>query len=67
MDIETVGTIPAQTAGLIKAGHETIAVAVGQSLKIETSQDGAEFLNIECPAGKAWSVKLDVTITETDA
>ena len=67
MDIETIGTIPAQTAGLIKAGHETVALAAGTSMKIETSPNGVEILDVECPAGKAWSVKLDVTITETDA
>ena len=67
MDIGTVGTIPSQKAGQIKAGHETVAVVAGQSLKIETAPGGDEFLDIECPAGKAWSVKLDVTITEADA
>jgi len=67
MDIETIGTIPAQAAGLIKSGHETISVVAGQSLKIETSPDGVEVLDAECPAGKAWSVKVDVTTTEVDA
>ena len=67
MEIRTIGTIPAQAAGLVMAGHETVAVTAGQSLKIESSPDGDEFLEIACPPGKAWSVKLDVTITEADA
>ena len=67
MDIAEVGTIAAQAAGTIMSGHEAVAVADGQSLKIETSPDGEEVLNAECPAGKAWSVQVDVTITETDA
>ena len=67
MDIATIGTQAARTAGTMKAGHETVAVTAGQSLKIEATPDGDEFLDIACPRGKAWSVKLDVTITETDA
>ena len=67
MDIATIGTQVARAAGTIKSGHEAIAVTAGQSLKIETSPDGEEVLGIECPAGKAWSIQLDVTITETDA
>ena len=67
MDIATIGTIDAQAAGTIKAGHEAVALTAGQSLKIETSPNGEDVLDIECPAGKAWSVQVDVTITETDA
>ena len=67
MQIGTVGTIEARAAGTIKAGHDTVAVTAGQSLKIETSPNGGEVLDAECPAGKAWSVKVDVTITEVDA
>ena len=67
MDIATIRTLEAQSAGTIKAGHEAVAVSAGKSLKIETSPDGEEVLNAECPAGKAWSVQVDVTITETDA
>ena len=67
MDIATVGTIEARSACNIKAGHATLAIAAGQSLKVETSPEGDEVLDVECPAGKAWSAKVDVTITETDA
>jgi len=67
MNIETVGTMDAQAAGTVKSGHTAMVLTVGQSLKIETSPNGYEVLDIECPAGKAWSVKVDVTITETDA
>lgn len=50
-----------------KAGSETIAVAAGQTLKVETSPDGEEVLEVTCPAGKAWLVSIVVDITETDA
>jgi len=54
-------------AALIKNGHEVVEAAAGQSLKIETSPDGDDILDVECPAGKAWSVRVIVEITETDA
>ena len=66
MDIVTVGILEAAPAGTMKTGHDSIPMTAGKSLKIETSPDGEEVLDIECPAGKAWSVRLDVTITETD-
>lgn len=67
MELATIGTQSARSAGTMKAGREAIAVVAGQSLKVETSPHGEEVLNAECPAGKAWSVQVDVTITETDA
>ena len=52
---------------LLRSGHQSeIAVAVGQSLKIETTPNGIEVLNTECPTGKQWSVRIIVEITETD-
>lgn len=67
MELAEIGSIAAQAAGTISAGHEAVTVEAGQSLKIETSPVGGEVLDVECPAGKAWSVQVDVTITETDA
>lgn len=49
-----------------KAASETFAVVAGQKLIIETSPGGAEILDIECPAGKKWSVSAVVDVTETD-
>ena len=48
-------------------GGSEFALAAGQSLKIETSPDGEEILNEECPAGKAWAVYVFVKIVEIDA
>jgi len=67
MELVLIGNQEARLAGVLKAGHESVAVAAGQSLKIETSPDGGEVLDAECPAGKAWSVQMGVTITETNA
>jgi len=67
MDLETVGTIDASAAKTLLQGADSFSVAAGQSLKIETSPGGAEVLDAECPAGKAWTVSVRVTVTETDA
>lgn len=55
-------------AKLVKSGQEdNIVVSTGQNVKIETSPDGEEILDVECPEGKSWSVRIIVEITETDA
>jgi hypothetical protein len=47
-------------------GDTLFTVAAGKSIIIETSPSGAEILDIECPAGKQFSVKLTIRINETD-
>lgn len=55
-------------AKLVRSGQEDgITVLAGQSVKIETSPGGEEILDVECPEGKSWSVRIIVEITETDA
>jgi hypothetical protein len=55
-------------AKVVKSGiGEDITIAAGQSLKIETSPDGEEVLDIACPVGKAWNARIIVEIDETDA
>ena len=39
----------------------------GKSLRIETTPGGSEILDEECPAGKAWTVSVNVIIKEVDA
>jgi hypothetical protein len=51
----------------IKRGDATFTAVAGQTLTIETSLNGAEILSEECPAGKQWSGRVVVEITETDA
>ena len=48
-------------------GDEKIDAVAGQSVKIETSPNGEELLDITVPAGKKWYVTLYVKIEETDA
>ena len=67
MDLIEVGTQDARASGLLKAGHEVVNVTTGKTLKIETYPGGSEILDAACPEGKAWSVQVDVTVTETDA
>ncbi len=55
-----------QTAFTLKAGQESgIPVAPGQMLKVEVSPGGPEILAAPCPAGKNWSARVIVEITET--
>lgn len=53
-------------ARLVKSGEGDVLLVAGQSVKVETSPGGEELLNVECPAGKAWSARVIVEITETD-
>lgn len=56
------------TAKSIKSGaEEGTPIAAGQRLVIETSPGGGEILDVECPAGKAWTARVIVEITETTA
>lgn len=48
-------------------GTETVLAPAGKFVKIETAPDGVEILNAEVPAGKAWTVTVNVYIVETDA
>lgn len=67
MDLATVGTIEASGAKLLKQGSDSFAVTAGQRVTIETSPGGSEVLDVEVPAGKAWTVSISVTIQEADA
>ena len=61
-------TEESKPARVIKKGYQhDVAVAAGKSLTIETSPQGVEILNTECPAGKAWTVYVYVQIEEVDA
>ena len=54
---------PARTS---LTGTETVLVLAGKSVKIETTPDGVEILDAEVPAGKAWTVTVNVYIVQTD-
>ena len=54
-------------ASVKKLGVAQLELAAGEFLKIETTPQGEEVLNVEVPTGKAWYVELSVLITETDA
>lgn len=48
-------------------GEQHVNVSAGQSIKIETSPDGVEVLDMACPAGKKWTAHIFLYIDETDA
>ncbi len=55
-------------AKIIRSGQETeISIPIGTSLKIRTTPPAVDLLDVECPAGKVWTARVIVEITETDA
>jgi len=51
----------------VKTGDDQFILAAGKALKVETSPQGSELLNVEVPAGKQWDVVVYVRIVETNA
>ncbi len=51
-------------AKIIKTGSDTVEIAAGKFLKIETTPSGEELLNVEVPGGKTWTVTVTVHIEE---
>lgn len=45
----------------------SVELSAGQHLKIETSPGGEELLDVVVPAGKVWSVVINVETLEGDA
>lgn len=54
-----------QPAKTLKTGRQAVVIPGGKSLKIETTPDGKEILNVIVPAGKTWSAIIIVEIIET--
>ena len=54
--------LPARTT---KTGNDTFTVAAGKHLIVETSPQGDEILDVEVPAGKTWTVTVNVYIQES--
>ena len=54
--------LPARTT---KTGNDTFTVAAGKRLIVETSPQGDEILDVEVPAGKTWTVTVNVYIQES--
>ena len=50
----------------VRAGSQSFDVTAGQTLKMETSPQGIDVLNLDVPAGKKWRVEINVQITESD-
>jgi len=51
----------------IQAGNSAFVATDGQVVKIETSPQGEEILNLTVPEGKVWSISVNLQITEVDA
>ena len=57
-------------AKIVKSGAEDdLVIAAGQGIQIRygTLADPETLLQEQCPAGKAWNVRIIVEIEETDA
>lgn len=63
MALEIVDTSQSATTRKTIRGIEQ--VAAGKTLKIETSPDGIDILELTVPAGKSWEVHFSIEIVET--
>lgn len=48
-------------------GQDAFNMVAGETLKVETSPGGEDILEVTVPAGKRWSVRVGVRISERDA
>lgn len=55
---------PAQT---ILQGNGAVQIAAGKRLRIETTPDGEELLDVPVPSGKTWAIRVHVYVDESDA
>ena len=67
MELELVGELSEEPARTIKSAAGSFQVDAGQSLKIESSPRGEEILDADCPAGKVWTVRIELSVIEQDA
>ena len=55
-------SVPARTTF---SGDDNFIITAGQILKIETTPQGVDCLNVEVPSGEEWSVNLYVQVIKT--
>jgi hypothetical protein len=65
MDLSTV-TKPAVQESSNSYGTQVLFMAAGKTLKVETSPNGEDVLDITVPSGKVWEVSVTISIKETD-
>jgi hypothetical protein len=65
--MDLTSTVVTSKATRQLTGSQTVEVAAGQYITVETTPEGEELLNEQCPAGKVWSVTTTIVINETDA
>lgn len=66
INLSTV-TVSARASANFSQGSVDFSLATGKTLKIETSPNGEEILDLTVPVGKSWDVSISVSINETDA
>ena len=59
--MELKRTVVANTQYL---GQQAFDISAGQSIKVETTPNGLDILDEECPAGHEWHVEVSVHVTE---
>jgi hypothetical protein len=67
MELVGAGSIEASEVKELYQGSQTVTVAAGKALRMETTPGGAEILDIETAAGKSRQYTIYVTCVETDA
>lgn len=67
MELANVGSRLPVAPAEVYQGHQAIELEAGKSFKIETNPGGVEMLNKTVPAGKHWTVAVQVTVIETNA
>jgi len=67
MELEEKLSVAAVSESILYSGSEVIVIAAGKTLTIETTPAGVEVLSVEVPAGKSWSVRVGISVVETNA
>jgi len=68
LNLQVIGTIPASGARTIAEATGCLDIPAGQGLQIRSGSlaDPVTQLQEVCPAGKAWHVDINVTISQVD-
>jgi len=66
MELEHLSDLPARSVYI--STDDSVEMAAGDRLKIKVKgDDDPEILNERVPNGKAWTVRFNIVVTETDA
>ena len=64
---DTSGAVMVPGTDTFRSGWATVDLVAGQSFKVESSPDGEEVFNEECPEGKTRRITVFIKIVDSDA